>query len=381
MGTPIQDRFGSRLIGWLSALLIVAGIIFEELTPVHFTGSPFFAAAPMVAAPFFSFAATALAGAAGIASIVGLHLFAGPVVSAAEWIGDLFTVLTVAVLALFLNRLIRRGRERLASARVIAEAAQRAVLPDPPERIGGLDVAARYEAAHAEASIGGDLFAVQETPYGVRLLVGDVRGKGLGAVEAVAVLIGAFREAAEREADLRDVALRLEEAIRRNLRRLRGAERVEGFSTAVVAEVVPAAGDRRALRLLNRGHPAPLLLDAEGGVRAAEPSRAAPPLGMGDLAGGPDRVDEFAFPDGTTLLLFTDGVTEARDAQGAFYDPELRLRGRRFSGPDALLDALVADVERHTAGRGTDDMALLAVGRPVLDPEAATRQAHVGDGG
>ena len=127
-----------------------------------------------------------------------------------EALTEMVTVLTVSGLALLINRVVRRSGEQLASARGIAEAAQLAVLPKPAERIGGLHVSAWYEAAQADAFIGGDLYAVQETPYGVRLAVGDVRGKGLGAVEAVAVVLGAFREAAETEPTLEALAQRLE---------------------------------------------------------------------------------------------------------------------------------------------------------------------------
>ncbi len=125
----------------------------------------------------------------------------------AEAVTELVTVVVVSVLAVLVNLLVRRGQERLASVREIAEAAQRAVLPEPAERIGGFQIAARYEAAQEGASIGGDLYAVQDTPHGVRLIVGDVRGKGMGAVGAVAVVIGAFREAAEQEATLEAVAM------------------------------------------------------------------------------------------------------------------------------------------------------------------------------
>ncbi|WP_197370674.1 SpoIIE family protein phosphatase, partial [Streptomyces clavuligerus] len=67
---------------------------------------------------------------------------------------------------------------------------------------------------------------------------------------------------------------------------------------------------------------------------------------------------------GCLLLLFTDGLTEARDTHGVFYDPARRLANHRFTGPDALLDHLVADVRRHTGGRVTDDLALLALALP-----------------
>ena len=151
----------------------------------------------LIAAPLFSLAATVWTGVAATAGMALVHLrFAFD----AGAVTEVLTVATAAVLAVGINRLVGRGNARLATAREIAEAAQRAVLPEPAERIGGLEIAARYEAAQEGAFIGGDLYAVQDTPHGVRLVVGDVRGKGMGAVAVVAVLIGAFREAAEQEA-------------------------------------------------------------------------------------------------------------------------------------------------------------------------------------
>ncbi|MCX4542784.1 PP2C family protein-serine/threonine phosphatase [Streptomyces sp. NBC_01565] len=341
-------------------VLIVLGFFFDLLTPPNFTGSPFFTAAPLIAASVFSLWATALAGALSSLAVVVLHL-ANSTFWKVEALTELATVITVSGLAILINRVVRRSGERLASARGIAEAAQRAVLPKPAERIGGLHVSARYEAAQADAFIGGDLYAVQDTPYGVRLAVGDVRGKGLGAVEAVAVVLGAFREAAETEPTLEGVAQRLERALAREGSRRDSLDAFEGFTTCVLGEIPPEGG---ALRLVNRGHPEPLLLSADGSLAVLAPAEPALPLGMGELAMWPDRAEQWPFPEGTTLLLYTDGLTEARDRAGEFYDPAVRLRGSVFSGPDALLSALSTDVRRHTGGGATDDMALLAVGRP-----------------
>ncbi|WP_234436021.1 SpoIIE family protein phosphatase [Streptomyces sp. NRRL S-813] len=104
----------------------------------------------------------------------------------------------------------------------------------------------------------------------------------------------------------------------------------------------------------------PLLL-LEGAVRPLEPSRPALPLGLAPLGTGSSPVDTVAFPQGASLLLYTDGVTEARDRSGTFYDPADRLTGQCPRSPDELLVAVVADVHRHTRGLGTDDMALLAL--------------------
>ncbi|MFI8967099.1 PP2C family protein-serine/threonine phosphatase [Streptomyces sp. NPDC053493] len=353
-------------------------MVYDLATPPTYTAAPLFSAAPLIAAPFFSTLTTLLTGIAAVLASVGLHVY-NETVDQIPALTETLTVLTVSALALLINRVVRRSGERLASARVIAETAQKAVLPTPAARIGGLQIAARYEAAQADAFIGGDLFAVQDTPYGVRLVVGDVRGKGLDAVEAVAVVIGAFREAAEQESTLEGVAARLERALAREGTRRDGLDAFEGFTTAVLAEI---PGGDRTVRVVNRGHPEPLLLHADGAAQVLRPSEAALPLGMGELAVWPDRAEETPYPPGATLLFYTDGLSEARDAHGEFYDPRERLAGRIFPGPEELLDALVADVRRHTGGGATDDMALLAVSRPAVgQPERRRTMPVVPPGG
>ncbi|MEI7034473.1 PP2C family protein-serine/threonine phosphatase [Streptomyces pratensis] len=349
-----------RFVRLLPALMIVGGLLFDSQAPPNFTAVPLFVAAPLIAAPFFSLSRTVRTGIAAVLSVLAMRFIDGTSTQVVPVI-EFITVLTASVLALVINAVVRRSNEQLASARVIAETAMRAVLPTPTERIGGLQVAARYEAAQADEFVGGDLFAVADTPYGVRLVVGDVRGKGLEAVEAVAVIIGAFREAAEQERSLEGVAQRLERALAREGTRRYGLDAMEGFITAVLAEIPPGAG---ALRVVNRGHPEPILLHADGELEVLAPSVPAMPLGM-DLGVWPDRADTWTMPAGSTLLAFTDGLSEARDANGAFYDPAARLRGRIFPGPEELLSALTDDVRLHTGGRSTDDMALLAVGRPA----------------
>ncbi|MFD7706833.1 PP2C family protein-serine/threonine phosphatase [Streptomyces sp. NPDC059785] len=352
--------YARAFVRMLPVLLIAVGVVYDCLTPAEFTAAPFFTAAPLVAAPLFSLRSTVVTGIMSVIAVVTVHIGLG-IVMDADAVTEAATVATVAVLAVLINLLVRRSDQQLASAKEIAEAAQRAVLPRPDDRIGGLDIAARYEAAQADAFIGGDLYAVQDTPHGVRLLVGDVRGKGMGAVAAVAVVIGAFREAAQQEASLEAVAQRLERSLAREGTRREGLDAFEGFTTAVLAEIPHGEG---VVRVVNRGHPPPLLLDSGGALLVLAASEPALPLGMGELGSWPDRAEQTPFPCGSTLLFYTDGLSEARDKQGEFYDPAARLAGRVFPGPDALLDTLTRDVRRHTGGGTTDDLALLAVRRP-----------------
>ncbi|MYT82572.1 MULTISPECIES: PP2C family protein-serine/threonine phosphatase [unclassified Streptomyces] len=372
-----DGRRTGRFVRILPALLIIGGLVFDSLAPPNFTAVPLFVAAPLVAAPFFSKSRTVRTGIAAVFSVIAMRLSDGTSTQVVPVI-EMITVLTGSVLALVINGVVRRGNEQLASARAVAETAMRAVLPTPAERIGGLQVAARYEAAQADEFVGGDLYAVADTPYGVRVVVGDVRGKGLDAVEAVAVIIGAFREAAEQERSLEGVAQRLERALAREGTRRYGLDAMEGFITAVLAEIPPGSA---SLRLVNRGHPEPILLHADGALEVLAPSVPAMPLGM-DLGVWPDRADEWTMPAGATLLAFTDGLSEARDPNGVFYDPAARLRGRIFPGPEELLSALTDDVRLHTGGRTTDDLALIAVGRPAEgQPVRRTTVKIVGRGG
>ncbi|MFI9201827.1 PP2C family protein-serine/threonine phosphatase [Streptomyces sp. NPDC053048] len=363
-GRTTAERGRPRLLTvFLPVLLLAGGAVLDYNTSPHFSAEAFYTAAPMTAAALLSLRATVLAGVGACAVDAALLAHFG-FLDDSGGRSELAAVATVSALAVIVNRLMYYSDVRLQSARAVALAVQRAVLPEPPAAIGPLRIAVRYRSAAKDAQIGGDLYGVQATPYGVRCVVGDVRGKGMEAVKAVDVALGAFREAAEEEPSLVTVAARLERALVREAERRAGIERIEGFVTGVLAEI-PYSGDRVSgdgLRLVNRGHPAPLLLH-EGAVHCLEPSEPALPLCLAEPGAEEGRTDTVVFPPGATLLLYTDGLTEARDRAGVFYDPVVALTGRAFPAPDALLDALLADVGRHAGGRISDDMVLLAVTR------------------
>ncbi|MEU8641878.1 PP2C family protein-serine/threonine phosphatase [Streptomyces sp. NPDC048674] len=245
---------------------------------------------------------------------------------------------------------VMRGRREteLASVRSIAEVAQRVLLRPVPKTAGPLQAAVSYTSAVAEARIGGDLYEVVASPHGVRVIVGDVQGKGLAAVETAAVVLGAFREAAHDEPSLVGLGERLERSVARELEG-------EKFVTAVLAEI---GSDREAV-LLNYGHPAPMLVHEDGAVDFPQPPSYALPLGLGAHGGERPLPHRVPFAPGEQLLLFTDGVTEARDAANVFYP--LGERAHLLKDPDArgALDALREDLMRHTDGPPHDDAAML----------------------
>lgn len=221
---------------------------------------------------------------------------------------------------------------------------------------------AHWFPATAETRMGGDVHAVRRSRYGIRLLIADVRGQGSAAAAGAAALLGAFGGAAEEAPTLEELVDTLEAAMVRYAEGRPDGGGVEDFATAVVAEVSP---DGRTLRLIDRGHPAPLLL-RPGAVRTLKPADPGPPLGLRELAPfGGDASLTLPFPPDATLLLLTDGTTEARNADGAFYDPVARLVPHAGAAPEVLVRRLRREVRAHVArrvgGRPADDMALLAL--------------------
>ncbi|WP_255308131.1 PP2C family protein-serine/threonine phosphatase [Streptomyces marincola] len=347
----------ARLLTWLPAVLIAIGTVLDLASPPHVTLTPFYVAAPLLVAPVLSLRVTVGYGTLATGVVAAqMAMRAEPHLS--ESVVKVVTVALISLLALAINRIVARRDRRVASARDVARIVQRAVVPAPPGEAGALRVAARYRPARRDTLIGGDLYALRETPFGVRMLVGDVRGKGLAATETVAVLLGAFREAAERERDLSAVANRMEAALVRERTTRLELDPIEGFATAVLVEMPP--GPPHRVRVFNRGHPPPVLMP-EGARARFLTTDPALPLGLGDLGPARTRPRTARFPPGAGLLLYTDGLSEARNAVGVFFDIVAGLDGLPAEDPAECLDSLVDRVIAYAGGALDDDMALLAV--------------------
>jgi serine phosphatase RsbU (regulator of sigma subunit) len=362
---------------WLPVLYVAAVLLLEPLTPVDWPVSFALIAVPVLAA----FAHGPLGVGAATVFAVGLEaVLAGTPCCAgrpAAYLWDrhyvatyICTALVGGLGAILAAHRIRRERT-LADVRFVAETAQRVLLRPLPHRIGNLRLQSLYLSAAAEARIGGDLYEAVPTRFGVRLLIGDVRGKGLVAVETAAAMLGAFREVAYDEPDLLALAGRVDTSMSRRATQLGGTETSERFVTAVFAEV-PAEG--HIVRIVNCGHPPPVWL-RDGEVRELESGRPAPPLNLGILVEDPYHLDTYPFRPGDQLLLYTDGVTETRDATGAFYPLLDRLRSWGPLPPKELLARLHDDLLAYSHAGLKDDTAALAV---CLLPEAPSAQPPAG---
>jgi serine phosphatase RsbU (regulator of sigma subunit) len=279
------------------------------------------------------------------------------------------TVAVLVVTALSASGGARGGAQdqRLADVTSVAEAAQRALLRPLPRQVGPLELGVAYLAAAAEARVGGDLYEVTRTQFGIRLIVGDVRGKGLDAVEIAADVLGVFREVAHEVYTLAEVARRIDASLAR-----RPAAPLEEFVTAVLAEIDPAAG---TLTVYNCGHPPPLVLSPGPGRPAGSDGQQLPqvttvdvpapalPLRLMSLGGTSGAERTVPLQPGDALLFYTDGVTEARNGRREFYPLEERVAGlaARSGSAEDLLDRLRDDLLRHVGAPLDDDAALLLV--------------------
>jgi serine phosphatase RsbU (regulator of sigma subunit) len=348
-----RDHWPRQLVATTPALpiLFVAAIVLVDLVcGSGMTWLPLLAVGPALAATTNGPRGVLCVGllAAGLGAILGVRDDA----EARELAVVLSALLAVTVAGSLASALRGRRERVLAAVRSVAEAAQHALLQPVPATVGPFQVAVRYSAAAAEARIGGDLYALVSTPYGVRLIVGDVRGKGLPAVGTAALVLGVFREAAYDEPDLLAVVARIERSLARNL----GSD---DFVTAVVAGY-PREGQ---LEVVNCGHAPPLLV-RDSVVVPVEPDRPAPPLGLRLLSGETPALQVLPFSNGDQLLLYTDGVTEARDHAREFYPLAEGLARHTSDEPVDTVTALHDELLAHVGGRLHDDAALLLLRMP-----------------
>ncbi|MEU3509162.1 PP2C family protein-serine/threonine phosphatase [Streptomyces longwoodensis] len=356
------------LLGAVLALIAVVTVV-DVLSPPDVHLGPLLVAAPAVTA---SFAGPRLTGFVGAVAVVAQAVVATTRTSLTDLnhTCQLIALILISGLATLFAFLREREERHVARLRSIAHTAQNVVLRPLPERAGPLTLASLYLAAQEEAHIGGDLYAAARTATATRLLIGDARGKGLDAVSEASLVLGAFRVTAARSAHLAHLVAHLDAAVGSAEHGAGPAieatpsgtgtvASTEAFVTALVAEV---PDDEPVIHLVSCGHPPPLLL-RNGDVRTLDGLESGLPLGLSDTSPPRVTVQTFSFGSGDVLLLYTDGVVEARDRGGNFYPLADRLRARGPYTPQALVDHLKADLQDFVGGRLGDDAAFLALTR------------------
>ncbi|MFF4404922.1 PP2C family protein-serine/threonine phosphatase [Streptomyces sp. NPDC001262] len=347
-----HGRWPPVLLSPVLLTVVIASVAYT--TPRSMAFSRLLPAAPALAAAMWPVLPTVLLGTVCLLLMIGLGIVFPD-------LGVWYTgagIVAVTVAAAYGSHVRLQREQSLLQVRLVADAAQKVVLSPMPRSFREIQVEALYLAAAAEARIGGDFYEAADTPYGVRLLIGDVRGKGLPAVGAAAAVVNAFREAAYDEPGLSGIARRLEASSTRYSAAFAPDDLMERFITALLVEI-PHEGDR--IGILNCGHPPPLLLN-RGTLRVLTPTAPSPLLNLADLIGEQYSVDMFDITPGDQLLLYTDGVTETRNRNGEFFPLNDWMRQQTAPQPRDLLDKLHRDLLHYSGGGLNDDIAALAVG-------------------
>jgi phosphoserine phosphatase RsbU/P len=328
-----------------ASLIVLAVIVAIDIVLPEITLSGSYAVAAVVAAAMTNVRRTARVAALSLA-LSALSGLWNDNFATLDWTIRLALTVGLSALAVLSAR-VRVARERdLQHLTVLAETAQRALLRAMPDAVGSVGFAARYVSATREALVGGDLYEVAASAYGVRVIVGDVRGKGLDAVQLAGTVLGAFRRSAFTQPSLAAIAADLDAVVT-------AVAGEEDFVTAVLAEF----HDDHTMTLVNCGHHPPVLVTGPDEVALVPTGDPVPPLGLGPV---PSPVTS-RWPGGSRLLIYTDGLVEARDGRGEFFPLADHAPALGHGSLEDALDRLLDRLGDHAGQRIDDDMALVLV--------------------
>jgi GAF domain-containing protein len=246
----------------------------------------------------------------------------------------------------------------------IADTLQEALRPPELTAPEGWTLATWYAPAGQENTVGGDFYDMFPVVDGHVLLIGDVTGHGAVAARLTGLARFTLRTAAELTQDPTTALQRLNAALL--------AQSEASPVSAVCAHLAPRAGGRTVrARFAVAGHPLPLLLRDGELVEVASPGTLA-----GANASGSWPANSFDLQPGDTLVLYTDGVTEARRGSDLFGRERLSECLRAGSPePAEVLSRLQAGVSRFQRGQARDDMTVLALRlSAVSDDSPAPRE-------
>jgi serine phosphatase RsbU (regulator of sigma subunit)/PAS domain-containing protein len=241
------------------------------------------------------------------------------------------------------RRLVEGLREAVASL-------QAALLPESFPQVPGLSVAAEYRSASEVAQVGGDFYDVVRLVDGrVLAVVGDVCGKGVAAARHTARLRYELRAVLDEE-------LMPGRALARFNRRVVDEFAEDEYVTMALVLIDPRSG---AVEWASAGHPPPLLIGSEPGLAEGRPG-----LPVGLFPTGTYATTRLELPPGGTLVLYTDGVIEARSVSGEQFGWDgLLATSQGATSAEATAGELLEAVTRHAGGSLDDDAAVLVLRR------------------
>jgi PAS domain S-box-containing protein len=252
----------------------------------------------------------------------------------------------------------RRAATAIQNARLysersyIARTLQESLLPPHLPQLPGVELAARYHAAGEAFEVGGDFYDIFQTgPMHWTAVIGDVRGKGPRAASVTALARYTVRAAAMRETTPSRVLEMLNEAMRRQ-------NFDDRFCTVAIASLQPSPSGVR-LTVSCGGHPMPIVLRANGDV---EP--VGQPGTLLGLVADPELADEsLELAPGDSVILYTDGVSEARSETGIFGEARLLALIQSCTGLDAarIVERIQREVLEYQDAEPRDDIALVVL--------------------
>jgi PAS domain S-box-containing protein len=233
----------------------------------------------------------------------------------------------------------------------VAQVLQRGLRPASLPAMRGFEVAAMYRPAGEVNEVGGDFYEAFEVEGGWMLVIGDVMGRGAAAASVTAMARYTIRTAGTLTGDPRVAALMLD-------RSLKQATDLS-LCSAIVLVLPDSSEDPVRASLLVAGHPLPLL------IRGGTVSEVGQP---GALLGAPDRpswdVTRLELSGGDQLVLYTDGVTEARGESDRFGEERLRANLAATTDPSRTVAQVESALDSFLVGPPQDDAAMLVVLRP-----------------
>jgi serine phosphatase RsbU (regulator of sigma subunit)/CHASE3 domain sensor protein len=261
---------------------------------------------------------------------------------------------------------VRQERDAVAAAarreaaqkteRELWETVQNGLLPERLPAVEGLRLAARYRPAERALLVGGDFYDAMALPDGrLAVMVGDVAGHGATAAAQAAGLRFGWRTLVAVNPDPATVLAAL------NAQMAIPTQRAEGLFASIIYMLIDPRG---SVSFAPAGHPPPFILTA-GISEPLEPQVAGPLLGVFDEAAWP--VTHTALPPGGTIVLYTDGLIEARqgaDIFGTRRACEVLARERR-SALELRVERLIDAARRHEDQSLRDDVVIVAIERPV----------------
>jgi len=238
---------------------------------------------------------------------------------------------------------------------------QQGFLPGSPPRLTGYELFDVYRPARC---VGGDLFDYVTLPDGRTIItVGDVAGKGVPAALLMARMSSEARSALLASGSPTRAMTELND-------RLADGSLGHRFITLLMLTVEPGS---RELSLVNAGHPPPLLRSADGRVTSVGIQNSGLPLGI--EPGWKYQHSRLTLQPGDSLLLFTDGVTDAINRGRECFGNQRLLESFRVAGndPETIVDAVLADIEQFSDGAPrADDLCLICLTHTPHPPAVET---------